>query len=94
MRALPRNPTFPEPPSRVVWGGRSLSRAPGVRWQGGCRGERRGGVMQVFRGRQLTHRCRRTGSGGLWRPEHALLHRVDARPGPTDGDYAALDLWL
>ncbi|GAA0899634.1 hypothetical protein GCM10009574_084770 [Streptomyces asiaticus] len=27
-------------------------------------------------------------------PGHALLHRVDARLGLTDGDYAALDLWL
>ncbi|MFG2533015.1 HAD domain-containing protein [Streptomyces sp. NPDC048516] len=25
---------------------------------------------------------------------HALLHRVDARHGLTDGDYAALDSWL
>ncbi|MFD8081948.1 HAD domain-containing protein [Kitasatospora sp. NPDC059722] len=25
---------------------------------------------------------------------HALLHRVDARRGLTDGDYAALDSWL
>ncbi len=27
-------------------------------------------------------------------PGHALLHRVDPRLGLTDGDYAALDLWL
>ncbi|MBB4779403.1 hypothetical protein [Streptomyces rapamycinicus] len=27
-------------------------------------------------------------------PGHALLHRVDARLGLTDGDYAALGLWL
>ncbi|MFC9590880.1 HAD domain-containing protein [Streptomyces sp. NPDC056944] len=27
-------------------------------------------------------------------PGHALLHRVDARRGLTDGDYATLDAWL
>ncbi|GAA2065127.1 HAD domain-containing protein [Streptomyces albiaxialis] len=39
-----------------------------------------------------------TGTDRTWvaahHPGHALLHRVDARFGLTDADYAALDAWL